>query len=112
MASVDRAHKFLLAVQKKYDDLCAANEVFNGVFIYLHNCFLKQFDITFADVNKVTPPSSSPLSSSPSSPSSSLTHVRNRACSGKRSTWTPFCKSICRASSRNSSGAIRSSSST
>lgn len=52
VASVDRAHKFLLAVQKKYDDLCAANEVFNGVFIYLHNCFLKQFDITFADVNK------------------------------------------------------------
>jgi hypothetical protein len=107
---VDRAHKFLLAVQKKYDDLCAANEVFNGVFIYLHNCFLKQFDITFADVNKVT-----------------LTFIiaavfiafivadtcaRNRACSGKRSTWTPFCRSICRASSRSSSGAIRSSSST
>lgn len=53
VASVDRAHKFLIAVQKKYDDLCAASEVLNGVLIYLHNCFLKQFEITFTDVNRV-----------------------------------------------------------
>lgn len=102
---MDRAHKFLLAVQKKYDDLCAANEVFNGVFIYLHNCFLKQFDITFADVNKV--PIVAVIVAFIAD-----TCARDRACSGKRSTWTPFCRSICRASSRSSSGAIRSSSST
>ena len=49
----ETAQKFLVLFQHKYDDLCKANEIFNGIFIYLHNCFLKQLGINFGDVNKV-----------------------------------------------------------
>ncbi|KAL6067215.1 hypothetical protein QOT17_009007 [Balamuthia mandrillaris] len=48
----DTAAAFLLLLLNKYEDLCSANEIFNGVFIYLHNCFLKQFDVTLGDINK------------------------------------------------------------
>eukprot|EP01087_Luapelamoeba_hula_P009388 TRINITY_DN2418_c1_g1_i2.p1 TRINITY_DN2418_c1_g1~~TRINITY_DN2418_c1_g1_i2.p1 ORF type:complete len:744 (+),score=134.96 TRINITY_DN2418_c1_g1_i2:245-2233(+) len=52
MTNRDAALKFLELLTRKYDDLCAANDIFNGVFIYLHNCFMKQFRINFGDINK------------------------------------------------------------
>eukprot|EP01090_Pellita_catalonica_P008678 TRINITY_DN19766_c0_g1_i1.p1 TRINITY_DN19766_c0_g1~~TRINITY_DN19766_c0_g1_i1.p1 ORF type:complete len:417 (+),score=46.55 TRINITY_DN19766_c0_g1_i1:228-1478(+) len=45
------ASSFLASLYQAYEDLCSANDVFNGVFIYMHNCFMKKFDICFGDMN-------------------------------------------------------------
>lgn len=50
---LDRANEFLALLAKYFENLNCANEILVGMLTYLQNCFLKQFDITFADLNRV-----------------------------------------------------------